>query len=281
MPGGPHIWTEELIAERASKGRGRGEYERYSPWMFVQEFSSRGTQTRIPSVKLRRTIHTFSYLERAAFLIAEFHPGFLDYREQFPMDRSITTSAAKKLRIKHPRYPKTRNPIVMTLDAVVVMHAPDGTEQMAGIDVKPARMLQEPRTLEKLSLHRAYCAHVGIQHIVFSEENFTKARVRNIDWIRMSLPRDGELETVEGMFTTHPEQMLARLAQYKRAPVLNEFCKKYDVEYGLPRGTGLRVMKQLLWSRRAATDMNAERIELALVRAGSPSEVAPFGARLQ
>lgn len=281
MAGGPQIWTEELIAERASHGRGQGEYERYSPWMFVQEFSSRGTQTRIPSVKLRRTIHTFSYLERAAFLLAEFHPEFLDYREQYAMDRGITTSAARALRIRHPRYPKTRNPIVMTLDAVVAMRAPDGTEHLAGLDVKPARLLEKSRVLEKLSLHKAYCAHVGMQHFVFTEQSFSKARVRNIDWIRMSLFKDGELETVEGMFTTHPVSMLKRLAACKRAPIMNQFCTKYDIEHGLPRGTGLRIMKQLLWSRRAFTDMNAERIELALVRAGSPSEVAPFGGRQQ
>lgn len=281
MAGGPTLWSEERIAERIREGRGQGEYERYSPWMYVQEFSSRGTQTRIPGVKVRRVIHTFSYLERAFYLLAEFHPGFLDYREQFPMDRAVTTAAAKALRIKHPQYPKTRNPVVMTLDAVVAMKGPNGDEHLAAFDVKPARMLEKPRVLEKLSLHKAYCAHVGIAHYIFTERSCSKAKVRNIDWIRMSLPKDGEVESVEGLFATHPAMMLQRLAACRRAPVMTNFCAKYDAEHALPRGTGLRVMKQLLWNRQATTDLSSDRIELALVRAGSPSDVASFGGRLQ
>ena len=63
---------------------------RYLPWLYVQEFSSKGTQTRIPGVKVRRTVHTFSYLERALFLYLEFQDNFLGFHEQSPMDRRIT-----------------------------------------------------------------------------------------------------------------------------------------------------------------------------------------------
>ena len=132
MGTGPKRWTEELIAERVKAGRGRGEGERYAPWLYVQEFSSKGTQTRVPSFKLNRTIHTFSYLERALFLYTEFQDNFLGYAEQYPMDRRVTLGAAKSLVLRHPRYPFTGVPVVMTLDALVTMRGADGSAQHAG-----------------------------------------------------------------------------------------------------------------------------------------------------
>jgi len=129
---GPKVWTEELIAERVKAGRGSGSGADYSPWLYVQEFSSRGTQTRIPSFKLKRTIHTFSYLERALFLWQEFQPDFNGWNEQRPMDRSLTLGYAKQLRIPHPRYPKSRIPVVMTLDAIGSTVDGDGVVNRTG-----------------------------------------------------------------------------------------------------------------------------------------------------
>lgn len=261
---GPTIWSEDLIEERLRMGRGQGEGPGYQPWLYVQEFSSRGTQTRIPGLKVRRTHHTFSYLERAFFLIAEFQPEFVDLREQFPMDRGVTLGAAKALGIRHPRYPKTQSPLVMTLDAVVTTREPSGGVRLAAWDVKPARMLRKPRVLEKLSLHKAYCAHVGIQHSLFTEQSYSRQMVRNIDWIRMGISRDEDVGCDD--LGVHPQQMLERLAACRRAPVMTEFCASYDKACSLEPGTGLRVMKGLLWNHQAVTDLCADRIELALVR---------------
>lgn len=274
---GPKVWSEELIAERIKNGRGQGSYRSYQPWMYVQEFSSRGTQTRIPGVKVARTVHTFSYLERALFLLAEFQRGFVDFREQFPMDRAVTLGAAKTLGIKHPVYPKTRNPVVMTMDAVVTMSGKGGEQSVAGWDVKPARMLEKARVLEKLSIHKAYCAHAGIPHYVFTEQSYSRQMVRNIDWIRMAIPKDRGSDTVDDMFSKHPAQMLERLSSCKKAPVLTEFCAQYDAAHALPRGTGLSIMKQLLWDHSAVTDLSADRIELARVRVADPGSPMDLG----
>lgn len=81
-------WTEAYIAARIRKGRGRGEGPEYQPWITVQDFSSRGTQSRIPSALLGRAVHVMSYLERRMFLLHEFKLGLLDYREQYPIPQS-------------------------------------------------------------------------------------------------------------------------------------------------------------------------------------------------
>jgi hypothetical protein len=258
---GPKLWTEELIAERVKNGRGRGEGEHYLPWLYVQEFSSRGTQTRIPCMKFNRTIHTFSYLERALFLWTEFQPSFRGYKEQFAQDRGTTLGAAKMLGIRHPRYPRTGVPVVMTIDAVVTTRGQDGQDRLAGWDVKPERQLKKARVLEKLSLHKAYAGHVGMPHYLFTENSIHRNTIRNIDWIRMALQKDGELEMAAGLFTWRQEAMLEQLAASRTTPSISQFCAQYDGANGLERGTGIRVMKLLLWAHRVQVNLKSQWIE--------------------
>lgn len=278
---GPQKWTEELIAQRVKDGRGQGVGVRYLPWLYVQEFSSKGTQTRIPGAKVRRTVHTFSYLERALFLYLEFQENFLGFDEQWPMDRGVTLGAASTLRIRHPRYPKTAIPVVMTLDGVAHMRDEDGQVRLAGWDVKPARQLLKKRVAEKLSLHKAFCAHVGMPHYVFTENSVSRNVIRNIDWIRMSQPKAGEVESVAGLFTSHPLEMLEQLTACRTRPAITHFCAQYDAANYLERGTGLRIIKFLLWHRRVEVNLEAKWIErepiprpLSTTRAAAPSRKA-------
>lgn len=258
---GPQKWTEEIIAQRVKDGRGRGEGVAYSPWLFVQEFSSKGTQTRVPGFKVKRTVHTFSYLERALFLNLEFLANFGYFQEQYPMDRAVTLGAAQALGIKHPTYPRSRIPVVMTMDALVGMKDATGQISMAGWDVKPSSQLLKPRVAEKLSLHKAYCAHIGIPHYLFTEKSISRDVTRNIDWVRMSLPKDGELETVPGIFTWRTDQMLEQVAKAKSTTSISKFCGQYDFVNRLEPGTGLRVFKMLLWGHRLQMNMDVKWIE--------------------
>ncbi|MFH7043518.1 TnsA endonuclease N-terminal domain-containing protein [Paucibacter sp. JuS9] len=258
---GPKKWTEELIDARVKAGRGQGSGQTYSPWLNVQEFSSRGTQTRVPSHKLNRTIHTFSYLERALFLVTEFQTNFVDFNEQRPLDRGVTLGAAAKLGIRHPRYPRTNVPVVMTMDALVTTTDADGVLTFAAWDVKPQRRLQDERVLAKLSLHKAYCAQQGIPHYLFTENSVSPYVVRNIDWIRMALPKDGEQEVVPGLFTGHLDQFQDDLFTCRTRPTISHFCGQYDAAHKVDRGTGLRIFKLLLWQHRVDMDLNVQWLE--------------------
>ena len=231
MASGPKKWTEEVIADRIAKGRGQGDGDSYVPWIFVQEFSSRGVQTRIPSFKMKRTVHTMSYLERYLFLHAEFQEEFVCFREQFPMARAITLGAAAALGIKHPVYRGTNVPVVMTLDGVLTMRDHNNAQRLAGWDAKPASQLLVPRVLAKLSLHKAFCAHAGMSHYIFTENSLPKNVIRNIDWLRMSLPKDGESPELESLDSGISEQLLAECkarSKHCRAPTISNFCKEFD-----------------------------------------------------
>lgn len=261
MGTGPKKWTEALIAQRVKDGRGQGKGVNYSPWLDVQEFSSKGTQTRVAGVKLHRTVHTFSYLERNLYLLNEFQATFVDYREQFAMDRSITLGAARTLNIRHPVYPKTSAPVVMTIDAIAEHRGPNGGTTLTAWDVKPARLLQNPRVMEKLSLHKAYCAVHSIDHRIFTEESVPKTVIRNIEWIRGAVKKEGEIETIHGLFDKQPNAMLEDLSRKPHSCSIKRYCGKYDVEHCFPVGTALRLFKILLWRHKLAVDLSSAQIE--------------------
>jgi len=263
MTAGPKIWTETKLAERIRKGLGCGSGTHYLPAIRIQDFSSRGVQTRTPSEVLGRTVHTHSYLERALFLVTEFRGNLLEYREQFPMERAVTLGAAKKLGIRHPVYPKSGGmPVVMTLDALVTERAGPAASKLTAWDVKPHAELQNRRVLEKLTLHKAYCAYSGILHRVFTERSLNKVVVQNIDWLRSSRQREGEREVVDGLFTTHAACMLDEIRSGNFKLSVRAYGLSYDRRRQLPPGTGLRLVKHLAWTHVIELDLTVDPIEL-------------------
>lgn len=266
---GPKKWTEELIAERQKAGRGQGVGRDYTPWLTVQEVSSRGVKSRIPSVKLGRTVHVLSYLERALFLLCEFQQNFFDFNEQLPIPREVTLGAASALRIRHPRYPKTGVPVVMTLDAVLTTTNEHGELHKVAWDVKPHRSLETPRVLSKLSLHRAYCKHIGIEHRLFTEQSASKSVIHNIDLVRGSLPRAGEVISQADLFSTYLELLVDEMHSSRVKPPVVDFCRSFDRRRNLEPGSGLRLFYIAVWQRRVSVDMNAERLEREPIPTGN------------
>lgn len=273
--GGPNRWTEEIVQRRLKEGRGQGERDDdFTPWQYVQEFSSRGTQSRVPPLMSKRTVHTFSYIERALFLFVEFQLRPWLYREQYAMDRGVTMGAAAALGIRYPRYPVTRACVVMTLDAVVSHSDIAGRPFVAAYDCKPFRFLVHKRTLEKLALHKAYCAHKGWPHHLITERSIPRQLVRNLDWLRSGPERADEIEFVPGMFTTLPQLMLQDLFNRRPVQAIMDYCKAFDHKHWLPLGTGLRIFKVLVWRRQLTVDLTTPDMTLASVPFPTPSPIA-------
>lgn len=278
MGNGPKRWTEEVIKRRFKEGHGLGEREQYKPWLRVQEFSSRGTQTRLPSFCFERTIHTFSYIERNLYLLHEYEPGLVDYREQYPMSREVTMGAALALGITHPRYPLTRVPVVMTIDALVTRTLPNGVTEVSAWDAKPFAHLDDKRVLEKLSLHRAFCNHWGIKHHIFTEKSVNPNVTRNLDWLRSAATRDGEDQSVKMQLVRHKGLILSDLYFSKSRKSLAAYCAAHDIEHLLEPGSALRAFKQLIWERQLETDLSAKDItKLKVPHPSSPLLRMPQG----
>ena len=265
MPAGPKRWTETIIQRRLSEGRGQGEGDDFTPWVSVQEFSSKGVQTRIKPLEGGPMVHTFSYIERGLFLFIEFWYRPALYRAQFAMDRALTLGIAATLGIKHPRFPVTRAAVVMTLDAVVTSRDAEGRTKVTAYDCKPASELQKPRVMEKLSIHKAYCAVRGWSHHIFTNETLPRQVVRNLDWLRSGPRMVEEIETVQGMFDVLPDLMMRDLRRGDVPIRVCDFCKAFDREYDYPLGTGLRVFKTLVWQRRLTPNLSRQDLEMDLI----------------
>ena len=273
-------WDEAKIAARIRDGFGRGTGSGYKPWLNIRDFSSTGTSTRIFSPKLDRAVTLFSNIERDAFLLAEFQADFSDYWEQYPLDRRETSEAAKRIGIAHPRYPGTQLLSVMTWDGVFTRSGLDGTTQEL-LDCKGSSSLDNPRTLEKLALHRELAAQRGMTYFLLTEQSIPRVRVHNVEWIRIALPRSGEHMSVRRSLDMWAPRLLRALQSDEGTGedklTLAQYCNEFDARNQLAPGFSLRCLKLLMWHHMVRMEMSAPRPGLHLVGSLSLSETAALG----
>jgi hypothetical protein len=245
-----------------------------SPGFYVQEFSSSGVQTRMPSAKLKRTVHTMSYLELFMFYFHEHQTTLTQYYEQCPMDRGVTLAAAAALDVRHPKYRLTNVPVVMTIDAIATHVDVKGRPRVSAWDAKPHRLLDNRRVKEKLSLHRAYCAHIGISHHIFTERFLPKNFVRNVIWMRGCEHQEGEV-LERGLLEAHRHQMLADLWSRRPKSSIGDYCRDYDSAYQLEPGTAMRVFGVLLWRHDIKADLTFRHVMTSKLPFPSSCPVQP------
>lgn len=259
-------WTLEKLAERVRKGYGQGSMSSYIPWIGVRDFSSIGTSTRMWSPKTGRMMEFLSNIERDTFLVAEFREDFVDYWEQWPLKRSHTLRAAKRLGYRHSIYFGGKIPLVMTVDGVLTTRGESRVHRKA-IDCKHSKDLENPRTLEKLSITRTACHRVSLPHVLITEKAISPQLVRSILWIRMALPKTGEIEPVPNAFEVWPMRLHKRLLERPAHATVSNLCRAFDAEFELPKGFALRCMKLLMWQHLVTMDMHTDRPERTLLTA--------------
>lgn len=255
MARGPKKWNEETIARFLKEGRGQGEGANYRPWLGVGDFSSRGRCHRIFGLKTNRVHHLFSDVEYDLFLLLEWSADVVDIREQYPLDRDLTMEIAAAHGIRHPHYPGTHTPAVMTVDFLVTQLRAGQTTYSA-FNAKRTEEAEDANSLEKLELHRLYWNGLDSpHHLVFHSETPT-VHARNIEWIRGAQLSDGEIERYPGYFNEYANRMSDELTRSQRSESLSEYCAKFDIKCGLEAGTGLRVARLLMQSRVLMPDLS-------------------------
>lgn len=260
------VWTEQKVSKRIRLGYGQGELAKYIPWISTRDLSSFGTATRLWSPKTGRTMQFLSNVERNTFLLAEFRADFLDYWEQWPLDRRWTAWAAEQLGLRHPIYPGTTQPVVMTVDGVVAFRRGDGVVRIS-LDCKHSSDKFERRTLEKLAIARLASERFAYPHKLSTNASYSDVAIRNILWVRAAAHRPFEVEPVPGAFDMWPMRMHRRLLQRVQSDQavstkVVDFCKEFDAENGLPRGLGLRCMKLLMWQHLVEFDIKLPSPEM-------------------
>lgn len=273
-------WSEEKIQQLQAEGRGKGKGADYQPWIEVTDFSSMGISRRKFSPKTGRVHHLLSNVEEQCFLLLEFSPQVVDIREQFPLKRDETRSLAAQCGIKHPLYPTTRVPVVLTCDFLVTVMR-DGELSLMAISCKRADGLEKPRTIELLELERRYFAEHGIPYHLVMHSDLPTAKIENIRWCRGASINDQGVEEYPEALEEHRQALLYELSRSVKGGSLAEFCNAYDVRTGAEPGTGLRVARALLWEKQLLTDFNQPSlpsVPLAMFRVANTPSVSAFGA---
>lgn len=187
--------TNDDIDRWKAQGLGFGEGVTYKPWIDVRCFSSRGRMSRRPGVTTRRMHHLFSDNEDHFFLMADYASAVVDIREQFPLfPESCTQEIAQSMGVRHPRYPCSTTPVVMTTDFLLTVVNESGTRFLAAWSIKSADELRGRRrksVLAKLEIERRYWTQRGVVWHLFSSESFDDIVIGNLDWLSYFMVEDG------------------------------------------------------------------------------------------
>lgn len=255
MAHGPRKWTEATVEKYLKEGRGNGEGSDYKPWLRVGELSSRGRSHRVLGLKTGREHHLFSDVERSLFLLLEWSADVVDIREQYPLDRDLTLEIAAAHSIRHPYYPGTQTPTVMTTDFLVTQIR-NGEPTLVAFNAKREEEAEDARSIEKLEIQRLYWDGLDFPHHVVFHSQIPMVKVRNIEWVRGAHIKLGELEPYPGFYEEHAKRMSDELAHGRRKGSLSDYCANFDLRCGIEAGTGLRVARLLMQSRILMPDLS-------------------------
>lgn len=200
-----------------NKGHGQGVGENYQPFFKVRDVPSTGRSHRVWGLKNGRIQEYLSDTEYAPNVLAEYSPHVSDIREQFALlPWEETQEIAKELGVKHPVYPGTTTPIVMTTDLVVTLTSPVHPFDVSGqtklpisssllngcylpICVKPEKYLEFDETLplkeaktvrrvkEKIWIEKVYWERRGLPLLITSPKRMPWNRATNLDNYRISI----------------------------------------------------------------------------------------------
>ncbi|WP_229442995.1 TnsA endonuclease N-terminal domain-containing protein [Massilia psychrophila] len=143
--------------------------------------------SRRPGVTTGRMHHLFSDNEDHFFLMADYAAAVLDIREQFPLfPEDSTHEIARSMAMRHPRYPCSTTPVVMTTDFLLTVVSGSGARSLAAWSIKSADELRgrhRKAVLAKLEIERRYWLQRGVPWYLFTNEGFDQTVIDNLDWI--------------------------------------------------------------------------------------------------
>lgn len=273
-------WTEKKIENMVASGHGRGVGAEYIPWIHVRDFSSRGTSRRAPSHKTGRKHQLLSDVEFDLFLLLEWSRDFSDIREQYPLDRDLTQDVARTLGIKHPCYPSTHVPTVMTVDFLCT-RVTTGEGDFVAFNAKRKEEAEDEDSLVKLEIQRASLELLGIPHHLVYHNDLPAQKVRHIEKIRDSLVKEGEVEPRPGYWASMSIWMSQMFPGARSDLKLVEFCSQFDSANSAPPGTGLRAARMLMFERILIPDLSLPNLEDAPLKSfsftGSSGQLRAMG----
>lgn len=244
-------WTVEKINKYIKEGRGSGEFENYKPWLTVRDVPSDGRVSREMGTKVNREYHFLSDLERYFFYILEWQDSIIDIREQYPiLDIEKTVEIAEILGFAHPKDPKTKINIVMTVDFMITYKNVKGEVCYCARSIKMFKDLLQKRTLEKLLIEKYYFDQLGIDWGVVTDKEINKDFAVNLQELRQyQLFPFGVDESVLNV-------LKHRISSVNPKEKVTHTLKKLSEEVGVDEVTLLNALKNLISSKSISVNLN-------------------------
>lgn len=236
-------WNKSKYESYIKAGRGQGEGSAYLPWISIHDFSSLGMVSRIAGHKTGRVHHFLSRNELDYFFLLEWSDKVLDIREQFPLiDIELAVDIAQKTGIAYPRDNVSGFPYTLTCDFMIT--AADGLKVRT---IKHSSDLQNKRTIEKLEIERRYWQCMEVDWKIVTENEIPKQKCLNIEWLYTSAEVPGYLDN---------QQFRSELVDkiYAGTPIITA-VENFDKQSGLPSGSGILLLKNMLWHKDLVCDM--------------------------
>ena len=236
----------------------------YTPWIKTSDFSSQGTSRRVWSDLTRRIHELLSNIEFYLFLWLEWSRNTVDIREEFPLDRRVTSEVARQLRIRHPSYPTTNVLTVMTVDFFVTLEH-KGERKHIAFSAKDDSAIEDENELSKLEIIRETLAQLEVEHFLILKSTLPMDPINNMIWIRGASLKSAEIEPWSGAFDEFALSMKSGIQSANQTMPLNEYCTSFDQTHGQPGGTGLRVARLLMQKKWLLPPMYKPNLESVAV----------------
>lgn len=223
----------------------------YEPYIKVGDISSLGRSHRVYGYKSGRTHHLLSDLELRVFLLFEWNANVISIKEQFPLNLKETLAIAEDANIKHPAIKGEKK--VMTTDFYVTSNGKDKsiTSQTA-FQVKYAKDLDKPRTLEKIEIERRFWKSKDVPFYIITENEIPLTVSNNIEWLYPSKNFNRVTLSSDDL-----EYYSKQLKRHRNFSLIN-FCKKCDTLNNLEIGTALSYMRALLAQNLMSFDITKD-----------------------
>lgn len=286
-PGRPprsKLMTQQRIDRRIKSGRGSGVRESYEPWLKIWDIKSKGVSHLVAGVKIHRTHHLLSNAERDYLTVLEHERSIIDIREQYPLLTQAETQAiATSLNHRHPVYPGTQVPVVMTTDFLITFVDSSDEVRLAARSVKYRKEFEEAdidvrnRMAEKLAIEEKYWLARGVEWKLILHENLGLTKIANLTILRSyanihpSLPTEKNIHNlIEFVSECETDQLPLKV-------ILDKASKYVFIDYKSVKS----LFHHLLWIGRLEMDLTSKVISLSQplhvwVKQPSTAVMAPF-----
>lgn len=254
--------TPQNVLSWIANGDGQGELENYKPFLHVRDVPSQGRSAIDLGLKTGRSHHYLSDLEYGCHVVAEYANNVGDIREQYALlPWEETQQIAQELGIRHPTYPGTSTPIVVTTDIVLTISDSSQFPAIA-LSVKMSSEIQienktAKRTLEKLLIEKKYWERRLIPWILCTEKNIPINRAYNLDFFRNAMQRR-ELDHL----SQHLPDFVIRFGEtWKPNLSLTKLLTELALTFSISKSDAFTLLGRAIWMRLIKVDLDAVRFE--------------------